>query len=134
MKREVALPVIVLSAILVGCADAAAPRSQSSVTAEAAKVSPRAVVSAAVSKSVGISARDAASRLTRSLGTGQAVSELRAALDNLGSLAFAGETQAALAAASRASAILTSIDPDEKNPDAAAIRLVIKAATNKLSR
>jgi hypothetical protein len=134
MKRVVALPVIVLSAILAGCTDAAAPARKSIETSEAAKVSPRAVVSAAVSKSVGISARDAASRLTSSMGTGDAVSELRAALNSLGSLAIAGETQGALMAAERASSILTSLDPNGRNPDAAAVRLVLTAATRKLSQ
>lgn len=134
MKRVVALPVIVLSAILAGCTDVAAPERKAIETAEAAKVSPRAVVSAEVSKSVGISSRDAASRLTYSMGTGDAVSQLRATLNSLGSLAIAGETQGALMAATRASEILTSLDPSGKNPDAAAIRLVLTAATKKLSQ
>lgn len=134
MKREVALPVIVLSAIMVGCTDAAAPERKSFETAEVAKVSPQAVVSASVSRSVGISARDAASRLTNSLGTGNAVSELQTALNNLGTLAFAGDNRGALAAASQASVALTSIDPNGTNPDAAAVRLVLTAATKKLSQ
>lgn len=134
MKREIALPAIAVSILVVACKDTVAPVTERPQVVASVATGTASLIADVSMKNVEVAALDAATRLTRSMTDTPDVMALRRALTDISDFAAAGDKTEALSSASAASQLLSKLDPANRNPDAAAIRLVINGARNQLSR
>lgn len=125
--------VIILASIVLGasaCTDLSAPPSATETVAATASRHAVLDLSQSDAESMASSFDDASSRLLLSFPSGRPTTELREALDRAASAIRARDLTAASSAIENAQSALALVDSNESNPDATAIRLVLRYATS----